>query len=181
MFHPYEKSDIFAKSTWHQCEIPPMNCAAEEYSTPLCYFNYNNAFHLYFLYCDILYHSNKYISLIFASPLVYISKINICICLALSLHILHSWQTWCQNANFAPSKEIYQISGLHTRYRFSLEGSASKKPRGRKKKPDQAVISTAKIANVHVWPIFIRPRFRLVSKSCRRSCVSRALTGNSAP
>ena len=73
MFHPYEKSDIFAKSTWHLCDIPPMNCAAEEYSTPLCYFNYNNAFHLYFLYCDILYHSNKYISLIFASPLVYIS------------------------------------------------------------------------------------------------------------
>ena len=43
-------------------------------------------------------------------------------------NILHCWQTWCQNANSAPSKEIYQISGLHTRYRFSLEGSASKKP-----------------------------------------------------
>ena len=50
-----------------------MTYAAEEDSIPLCYFNYNNnAFHLYFLYCDILYHSNKYISLIFASSCVLI-------------------------------------------------------------------------------------------------------------
>ena len=31
---------------------PQMTCAAEEGSIPLCYFNYNNAFHLYFLYCE---------------------------------------------------------------------------------------------------------------------------------
>ena len=70
---------------WHLCKIhvtsmsqqlreewrpydPPIICAAEEDFIPLCYFNY--AFLLYFLYCDILYHSNKYISLIFASSLV---------------------------------------------------------------------------------------------------------------
>ena len=56
-----------------------------------------------------------------------------------------------------------------------------RKSRRQAQEPDQAVISLAKIANVHVRPIFIRSRFRLVSKSCRRSCVSRALTGNSVP
>ena len=33
-------------------QFPQMTCAAEEGSIPLCYFNYNNAFHLYFLYCE---------------------------------------------------------------------------------------------------------------------------------
>ena len=56
-----------------------------------------------------------------------------------------------------------------------------KKSQRQAQEPDQAVIPPTKIANVHVRPIFIRSRFRLVSKSCRGSCVSRALTGNSVP
>ena len=58
-----------------------------------------------------------------------------CVCLALSTAWRanpESWQTWCQNANFAPSKEIYQISGLHTRYRFSLQGSGRHEQDGEK-------------------------------------------------
>jgi len=57
MWHPCEKSDILATLIRHWCDthifIPSMNCAAEEDFIPLCYFNYdNNAFHLYFLYCE---------------------------------------------------------------------------------------------------------------------------------
>ena len=59
-----------------------------------------------------------------------------CVCLAFSTAWRanpESWQTWCQNANFAPSKEIYQISGLHTRYRFSLQGSGRHEQDGEKR------------------------------------------------
>ena len=55
MSHPYEKSDIFATSIWHRCDtnIHSLNelCSWGGF-IPLCYFNYNNAFHLYFLYCE---------------------------------------------------------------------------------------------------------------------------------
>ena len=69
-----------------------------------------------------------------------------------------------------------------TKSRVCIRGAGdTDSPLRQDQDPDQAVTSPAKITNVHVRPIFIRPRFRLVSKSCRPSCVSRALTGNSTP
>ena len=70
----------------------------------------------------------------------YPSCLFFCVCLALSTAWRanpESWQTWCQNANFAPSKEIYQISGLHTRYRFSLQGSGRHEQDGEKRNRHQ--------------------------------------------
>ena len=195
MLHPCEKSDIFAQSIYdtnNVTHIHPPQWPMQLRRIPFLFVISTitmlficTSYTVNFISFKQIYFIN--ICLLTCFYFNDICAINICFSAFVwplpsrRANILHCWQTWCQNANSAPSKEIYQISGLHTRYRFSLEGSASKKPRGRNKNPDQAVISTAKIANVHVWPIFIRSRFRLVSKSCRRSCVSRALTGNSAP
>ena len=160
-----------------QIFIPSMNCAAEEDFIPLCYFNY--AFNLYFLYCDILYHSNKYISLIFASS-----------CVLIFTFVWPLPQPAGTASTFGKLDAKMQIL-LHlkrfTKSRVCIRDTDSpsrdqpRKSQRQERNPDQAVISPTKIANVHVRPIFIWSRFRLVSKSCRRSCVSRALTGNSAP
>ena len=70
-------------------------------------------------------------TIICRSPLVF----NIYNCLAPGSSSLHSWQSWCQNANFAPSKEIYQISGLHTRrYRFPFQPNRPRKSQRQERK-----------------------------------------------
>ena len=184
------RSPYMTPIMWHTF-IPPMTYAAEEDSIPLCYFNYNNnAFHLYFLYCDILYHSNKYISLIFASSLVLILMTFVPLIFA-SLHLFGPIPADGQISSTVGKLDAKMQILLHlkrfTKSRVCIRDTDSpsrdqpRKSRRQAQEPDQAVISSAKIANVHVRPIFIRSRFRLVSKSCRRSCVSRALTGNSAP
>ena len=120
-----------------QIFIPSMNCAAEEDSflfviSTITMLFICTSYTVNFISFKQIYFIN--ICLLTCFNFDDICAINICSSAFVWPHhsrranILHCWQTWCQNANSAPSKEIYQISGLHTRYRFSLEGSASKKP-----------------------------------------------------
>ena len=136
---------------------PPIICAAEEDFIPLCYFNY--AFLLYFLYCDILYHSNKYISLIFASS--HLFNIYNYFSTHSSLIFTIVWPPVLAASILGKVDAKMQIL-LHlkrfTKSRVCIRAdtdspSSLEKARGRNAK---AVISPAKIANVHVRTIFIR-------------------------
>ena len=185
MWHQCYSIVTSMQRAWHLCKVymtpmwhpSPLNCAAEEDLIPLI-----STLTMLFICTSYTVNFISFKQIYFINICLFacfhFNDINIFFGISLAASLVGGVSSSLGKVD--AKMQILLHLKRFTKSRVCIRGDTDS-PSRKARDPDQAVTSPARITNVHVRPIFIRPRFRLVSKSCRPSCVSRALTGNSTP